>query len=57
MKLGNSIGKKAKVWEILTKSVKYWLCFTKTWFSQNHAGTDIFFKNKAIAPGVLLYGI
>ena len=46
-KLGNFIGNNTKIWEMLTKAIKFWLFFTKTWFSQNHASTDFFFKNKA----------
>ena len=45
----------------MTKSVKFWLFFTKTQFSQNHASKNFFFKNEArklkFGPGVLLYGI
>ena len=44
MKLGDCIGENAKIWEILTKSVKFWLLFIKTQFSQNHAGTDFFLE-------------
>ena len=29
------------------KTGKFWLFFTKMRFSQNHAGTDFFFKNDA----------
>ena len=61
MKLGDFIGRNTKIWEILTKSVKFWLFFTKTQFSQNHAATDFFFKNEArklkFGPGAPLFGI
>ena len=40
---------------------KFWLFFTKTRFSQNHAGTEFFLKNEArklkFGPGVPLYAI
>ena len=43
------------------KTVKICLFFKKAWFSQNHAGTDFFFKNEAkklkFGPGVSVYGI
>ena len=54
MKLDDYIGVNAKFWEILTKSVKFWLFFTKTWFSQNHAGTLFVFKNEA---GKMKFGL
>ena len=47
MKLGYTIGKNAKIWEILTKLGKFWLFFTKKWFSQNRAVTDFFIKSEA----------
>ena len=60
-KLGDFIVKNAKIWEILTKWVRFWLLFTKTLFYQNDAGTDLFFKYQArklkFGPGVPLYGV
>ena len=47
MKLGDFIGRNAKMCKLLTKSVKFWLFFTKTQFSQNDGGTGFFFKNEA----------
>ena len=61
MKLDDFVGKNAKIGEILTKTGKFWLVFTKMRFSQNHVGTDFFFKNDArklkFGPGVPLYSI
>ena len=51
MKLDDFVGKNTKIWEILTKTGKFWLVFTKMQFSQNHAGTDFFFKNDATVGG------
>ena len=47
MKVADFIVKNAKNWEILTKTVTFWLFFTKSWFSQIHACTNFFFKNEA----------
>ena len=47
MKLVDFVGNDAKIWEISIKTVKFLLFFTKAWFSQNHVGTDFFFKNDA----------
>ena len=59
MKSGDFIGKNAKNWEVLTKTFHFWLFFTKTWFSQNHAGTYFFNEAMKLKFGlvVTLYGI
>ena len=61
MKLGDFIGRSTKISEISTKSIKFWLYFTKTRFSQNHTGTDFFLKNECrklkFGPDIPLYGI
>ena len=41
MKLGDFIENNAKISRIMTKSCKFFLYCTKTWFPQNHASTDI----------------
>ena len=46
-KLVDFVSKNAKIWVMLIKTVIFLLFFTKTWFFQNHAGTDFFFINEA----------
>ena len=61
MKLGDFVGKNAKIWEILMKLGKFWLLFTKTRFSKNHTGTNSLHKNEArklkLGIEVPLYGV
>ena len=47
MILGDFICRNAKILKNFNKSFKFWLFFTKPRFSQNQAGMDFFFTNKA----------
>mgnify|MGYP001794663806 CR=1 FL=1 len=47
MEPGDLLAKYVQICEILTKTVKFLVFFRKTRFSENHAVTDVFFKNEA----------